>query len=147
MNLFRLELFIFQSNSVKPAEQYGRLGETLGSQDIWGHNRRMLYKFKSKATGDLILLEPHGRFILGLIGKEPAPKGILTVGELPGAIAALQAAVAHQEAQHAQAQLEAQSRGEEASQEDIVSLRQRAVPFIAMMKRCLDEEHDIVWGV
>ncbi|MEY3765650.1 MAG: hypothetical protein RLZ03_609, partial [Pseudomonadota bacterium] len=29
----------------------------------------MLYKFKSKATGDLIMLEPHGRQILSLIGK------------------------------------------------------------------------------
>jgi cyclopropane-fatty-acyl-phospholipid synthase len=107
----------------------------------------MLYKFKSKATGDLIMLEPHGRFILGLIGKDPAPKGILQVTELSGAIDALQAAIAQQEARHAQAQLEAQARGEDASQEDMISLRQRAVPFIAMMKRCLDEQHDIVWGV
>ena len=107
----------------------------------------MLYKFKSKATGDLIMLEPHGRFILGLIGKEPTPRGILQVAEMSGAIDALQAAIAQQEARHAQAQLEAQGRGEDASQEDVVSLRQRAVPFIAMMKRCLDEQHDIVWGV
>ena len=35
----------------------------------------MLYKFKSKATGDLIMLEQHGSLVLRLIGKEPAPKG------------------------------------------------------------------------
>jgi uncharacterized protein (DUF362 family) len=107
----------------------------------------MLYKFKSKATGDLILLEPHGRHILGLIGKDPSPKGILLVADMPAAIDALQAAIAQQEARHAQAQQAAQERGEEVSQEEIVSLRQRAVPFIAMMRRCLDEQHDIVWGV
>jgi hypothetical protein len=107
----------------------------------------MFYKFKSKATGDLIMLEPHGRHILGLLGKEPTPKGILEVADMPAAIDALQAAIAHQEARHAQAQQAAQERGEELSQEDIVSLRQRAVPFIAMMKRCLQEQHDIVWGV
>ena len=46
----------------------------------------MLYKFKSKATGDLILLEPHGRHILGLIGKDPSPKGILLVADMPAAM-------------------------------------------------------------
>ena len=64
----------------------------------------MLYKFKSKATGDLIMLEPHGRQILGLIGKTAEPKGIVEVAELPAAIDALQAAVALHEARHAQAQ-------------------------------------------
>ena len=107
----------------------------------------MLYKFKSKATGDLIMLEPHGRQILGLIGKTAEPKGIVEVAELPAAIDALQAAVALHEARHAQAQQEAQERGDAVSQEDIVSLRQRAVPFIAMMKRCWNEQQDIVWGV
>jgi hypothetical protein len=107
----------------------------------------MLYKFKSKATGDLIMLEQHGRHLLELMGKEVSPKGILLVADMPAAIAALQAAIAQQEARHAQAQLAAQERGEEVSHEGIVSLRQRTVPFIAMMKRCLDEQHDIVWGV
>jgi hypothetical protein len=71
----------------------------------------------------------------------------LEVADMPAAIHALQAAIAQQEARHVQAQQAAQDRGEEVSQEEIVSLRQRAVPFIAMMKRCLDEQHDIVWGV
>ena len=30
----------------------------------------MLYKFKSKAAGDLIMLEPNGRRVLEIIGKE-----------------------------------------------------------------------------
>ena len=37
----------------------------------------MLYKFKSKAAGDLIMLEPNGRRVLQIIGKEPGPKGIV----------------------------------------------------------------------
>ena len=37
----------------------------------------MLYKFKSKATGDLIMLEPNGRQVLRLIGKEPTAQGII----------------------------------------------------------------------
>ena len=31
----------------------------------------MLYKFKSKAAGDLIMLEPNGRRVLEIIGKDP----------------------------------------------------------------------------
>lgn len=107
----------------------------------------MLYKFKSKATGDLIMLEPHGRHILSLIGKDPSPRGILQVGDMPAAIQALQVAMMQQDERHAQAVQAARERGEDASQEDLVSLRQRAVPFITMMQRCLDEQHDIVWGV
>ena len=136
-----------KSNDVKLFDSVGRLGETLGAHAEWEHNRFMLYKFKCKATGDLIMLEPHGRYILGLIGKDPAPQGILQVVDMPAAILALQSAIDQQEKRQAQAQQEAQARGEDAPQDDLVSLRQRAVPFIAMLKRCLDEQHDIVWGV
>lgn len=121
--------------------------KTSGQHAIWGHNRPMLYKFKSKATGDLIMLEPHGRQILSLLGKDPSPRGILQVAEMPAALQALHSALVKQDERDAQARQAAQARGEETLHEDNVSLRQRAVPFIAMMQRCLDEQHDIVWGV
>jgi ABC-type branched-subunit amino acid transport system substrate-binding protein len=38
----------------------------------------MLYKFKSRSAPDLIMLEPHGRQILQIIGKTPGPTGIIT---------------------------------------------------------------------
>ena len=53
----------------------------------------MIYKFRSKAAGDLIMLEPHGDQLLRLLGREPAPKGIIEPAQMPAAIAALQAAV------------------------------------------------------
>ena len=71
----------------------------------------MLYKFKSKATGDLIMLEPHGRQILSLIGKDPSPRGIVEVVDIPAAIVALQTAMKHQDERDAQAQQVAQARG------------------------------------
>ncbi len=107
----------------------------------------MLYKFKSKATGDLIMLEPQGRQILSLIGKAPSPKGILQVAEMPAAIAALQAAVLAHEAARAEALQQAHAKGTDPEREEGISLRQRAAPFIEMMRRCLKEEHDLVWGV
>jgi hypothetical protein len=107
----------------------------------------MLYKFKSKATGDLIMLEPHGRQILSVIGKEPSPRGILEVADMPAAIMALQSVIRQHDERDTQSSPVQPDRGEDDSHEDIVSLRQRAVPFIAMLQRCLDEQHDIVWGV
>jgi hypothetical protein len=108
----------------------------------------MLYKFKSKATGDLIMLEPQGRQILGLIGKEPTAQGILQVQDMPAAIEALQAAVVAIETAQAKAVKDAVARGEDPpTHDESVSLRQRATPFLTMMRRCLSESHDIVWGV
>ncbi len=43
----------------------------------------MLYKFKSRSAPDLIMLEPHGRQILQIIGKTPGPTGIITAAQIP----------------------------------------------------------------
>lgn len=107
---------------------------------------RMLYKFKSKATGDLIMLEPHGRRVLRAIGKSPDPKGILTVAEQPAAQAALEAAIAAEDA--ARDALAANPDADAVDADgDTVTLRQRAKPFLDMLRRCQAAEADIVWGV
>ena len=54
----------------------------------------MIYKFKSKATGDLIMTQPVGERVLSLIGKPATPQGIIEVEQLAGAMSALEAAVA-----------------------------------------------------
>src|SRR3954468_19183972 len=107
----------------------------------------MLYKFKSKAAGDLIMLEPNGRRVLEIIGKDAGPKGIVLPEEMPGAIARLEAAITQDEAEHQAAVDEAKAKGQVAPRSDAVSLRQRAVPFIDMLKRCSAAGKEIVWGV
>jgi hypothetical protein len=107
----------------------------------------MLYKFKSKAAGDLIMLEPNGRQVLEIIGKDTGPKGIIQPQEMSAALAALEDAIAREEAAQNQAIEEAKAKGEVAPRLEGVSLRQRAVPFIDMLKRCQKEDADIVWGV
>lgn len=106
----------------------------------------MLYKFKSRATADLIMLEPQGRQIVSIIGKTPGTSGIVTVAQIPAAIAALEAAVAADEAQPPveDGQEDAGSATEE--RKDTVRLRQRAAPFIDMLKRSAAEDADVVWG-
>ena len=113
----------------------------------------MLYKFKSKATGDLIMLEPQGKQVLKLIGKEAGAKGIILPSEMLAAIDALHAAV-EQEALAIQAAKEA-ARAPDATSEAspvvdgprTISLKQRVVPFIDMLRRAHAEDKEVVWGV
>ena len=108
----------------------------------------MLYKFKSKATGDLIMLEPNGRRVLEIIGKDPGPKGIILPEEMPAAMQALDRAIEREEAEQKAAVDEAKAKGQVPPRFDgAVSLRQRAVPFIDMLKRCSTAGKEIVWGV
>ena len=103
----------------------------------------MLYKFRSKAAGDLIMLGPTGDQLLRLIGKEPAPKGIIEPVAMPAAIAALEKAVADDEAVRGQAE----SEGKPPPREGFISLRQRAWPLVEMLRRAQAAEKEIVWGV
>lgn len=107
----------------------------------------MLYKFKSKAAGDLIMLEPNGRRVLEIIGKDAGPKGIIEASQMPGAISALEAAIAKEEADQKALVEEAKAKGEVPPRFDAVSLRQRAVPFLDMLRRCEQAGADVVWGV
>lgn len=107
----------------------------------------MLYKFKSKAAGDLIMLEPNGRRVLEIIGKETGPQGIILPEDMPGATQKLEAAIAREDAEHQAAIEEAKAKGQVPPQFDSVSLRQRAVPFLDMLKRCEQAGKEIVWGV
>ena len=107
----------------------------------------MLFKFKSNVTGDLIMLEPNGKRVLAIIGKEASPKGIITPEQMPSAIAALEQAVQTEETEHRAAVDKANAEGKPTPQFEAVSLRQRAVPFVDMLKRCSRKGKEIVWGV
>ena len=107
----------------------------------------MLYKFKSKAAGDLIMLEPNGRRVLEIIGKDAEPKGIILAEQMPAAISALEGAVEKDEAEHKALIAEAKANGDPPPRLEAVSLRQRAVPFLDMLRRCEKAGKEIVWGV
>ena len=107
----------------------------------------MLYKFKSKAAGDLIMLEPNGRRVLEIIGKDPGPKGIILPDEMPAAMQKLDDAIVREEAEQQAAIDEAKAKGQVPPRFDAVSLRQRAVPFLDLPRRCSQAGKEIVWGV
>jgi hypothetical protein len=107
----------------------------------------MLYKFKSKAAGDVIMLEPNGRRVLEIVGKDAGPKGIILPAEMPAAVSALETAIAKEESDQKALVDEAKAKGEVPPKFDGVSLRQRAVPFLDMLRRCQHANAEIVWGV
>ena len=111
----------------------------------------MLYKFKSKTTGDLIMLQPNGRRVLEIIGKDTTAgsgdKGIIEPAQMPTAVLALEAAITQEEAEHEAAVAAALARNEPAPRFEGISLRQRALPFIEMLQRCHKADQPIVWGV
>ena len=107
----------------------------------------MIYKFKTKAAGDLIMLGPNGDAMLRALGREPAAQGIIEPAAMDAAIAALEAAIADDEAARAQAEREARSEGRTLPPREGVAPRQRLWPMIEMMRRCQAADKPVVWGV
>ena len=108
----------------------------------------MLYKFKSKITGDVIMLEANGRRVLQIIGKDAmnSAQGIVLPEQMPAAIAALERAILQEEAARSAAREAARAEGRDLPQAEAISLRQRALPFIDMLRRCEKAGKEIVWN-
>lgn len=103
----------------------------------------MIYRFRSPAAGDVVMLGASGDELLRILGREPAARGIIEPAAMPAAMAALQAAVAAAEAP-------ADIDDNEADGSDGprgVSLRQRVWPMMEMLKRAHAEDAPVVWGV
>lgn len=105
----------------------------------------MIYKFKSQAAAEVIMLQANGEQMLSIIGKEPSAQGIITVAQIPAAIAALDAAIEVHEAavakrrEHPELVVEVEG--------DSVRLRDRAAPFLDLLKTSAQAGKDVVWGV
>lgn len=111
----------------------------------------MLYKFKSKAAGDVIMLQANGKRVLDIIGRANGrdydASGILQPGQMKAAVDALNAAADQEEADQKAAIAKAAEEEKSAPSFDAVSLRTRAHPLIEMLKRCEKARAEIVWGV
>lgn len=102
----------------------------------------MLITFKSKASGDVMMLGQNGKEMLGVLGRDAdAGQGILTVEQLPGAIILLEQAMAADRARR-WAPAEA---GRSADQG--VRLSQRALPVLDLLQRSLKGDAPVTWGV
>ena len=105
----------------------------------------MIYKFKSKATGDLIMLGPQGDQLMRLLGREPAPRGIVEVADMPAARQRLLDAIAEAEAKPETAEGDEDS--DDGRARRAVGLRQRLWPMLQLLERAHAAGESIVWGV
>lgn len=110
----------------------------------------MIVTFKSAATADVIYFGDVAKRMMVLMGKEVGETGIVTVEQLPEAIANLKAAVAadrESHRQHVQAEAPGLEKAADGGQRPSVSLTQRAVPLLEMLEYSLKEGKPVTWGV
>ncbi|MEZ5740989.1 MAG: DUF1840 domain-containing protein [Burkholderiaceae bacterium] len=103
----------------------------------------MIYEFKSRATGTITMTEAVGESMLVAMGREPAPRGAITVAQLPDAIAALRTASEAPEAQPAEP---VDDRADGDQEQSPVSFARRALPLIEMFEAALQAGRDVTWG-
>lgn len=107
----------------------------------------MTFKFKSKTTGDLTMLQADARRLLQIIGKEAGASGIILPGQMAAAVRALETAIAADEAKRVAPAAPAQADRETPATAEEVSLKQRARPLVDMLRRCAEDGTEIVWSV
>ena len=107
----------------------------------------MLYRFKSQATADVVMLETNARQLLDIVGKAASPQGVITVDQMPAALAKLAAAIGVEAtAQRHNHDSHVSEPHEEIAEREHVSLHQRAAPLVDMLKRSHEEGKDVVWN-
>lgn len=106
----------------------------------------MLITFKSAASGDVMMFEENGKELLSVLGKDPdADKGIVTVEQLPRAIAALRAAIEGDRSTKRELP-DADVDGDRQA-DDRIQLAQRALPLLELLERSLVDKVPVTWGV
>ena len=104
--------------------------------------------FKSQASGDVMMFAKNARELLRIIGKDPdASQGVITVEQLPEAIARLRAAVDDDKASRAERDSGEPDAVDPATGQGRIYLAQRAIPFLELMQYALDDEKPVTWGV
>lgn len=109
----------------------------------------MFITFKSDAAGDVQMFADVAHQMMEIMGKSPSERGIVTVEQLPRAIARLKAAVTADKAVPRDAD-DAEPKYEntpEGGKREFVSIARRAVPLIALLEYSLKAKKPVVWGV
>lgn len=105
-----------------------------------------LYRFKSRETADLVMLEPDGRRILEALWKNVA-SGIIQPAEMAAAAITLRDATQADEQLQEDLRRAAELAGDPEPTFEPVSFRQRSAPLLDMMRRCGEANVEIIWGV
>ncbi len=100
--------------------------------------------FRSEVGPDIMMFDDVAHRMMELMGKEHADHGVVTVEQLPQAIARLKTAAALDKAQHG-APLNEED--EESAIARPVGLAQRATPLIELLEISLSRRKPVTWGI
>jgi hypothetical protein len=106
--------------------------------------------FRSQAAGDVMMFDDVAKRMMAVMGKEESARGVVTVEQLPDAIARLKAAIARDKALHAGEQEEDRPETEPipgGGKRAYVGFAQRAVPLVELLEYSLKDEKPVTWGV
>jgi hypothetical protein len=101
----------------------------------------MIYEFKSRATGSLVMTSDVAEALLHIIGRSKdqlGHQGVIVPDAMPTAIDALNKAIALQKSFEQETDDDGKPK---------VSLAQRAFPFVEMLQRAHAAGKEITWGV
>jgi hypothetical protein len=110
----------------------------------------MIVTFQSQAGADIVMFGDVARRLMAAMGKEPGVQGIVTVEQLPDAIARLKALMDADRAARAGLRAEDLPQYEDAEdggKRQYVALGNRAVPLLDLLERALKKGKPVVWGV
>lgn len=100
--------------------------------------------FGSEVGPDIMMFDDVAHRMMDLMGKEHAARGVVTVEQLPEAVARLKAAVAEDRSRH---RPPADDGEEDLGVAAPVALAQRAVPLIELLEISLARGKPVTWGV
>lgn len=106
----------------------------------------MIVTFSSKAAGDVIMFGDVAHRLMKIMGKDADAKGIITIEQLPEAIAYLRAAIVADKATRAAQAAEDDANGD-GGRPPVISLAQRAVPLLDLLEWAYKKQKPVVWGV
>ena len=97
----------------------------------------MLVKFHSSESGEILMFADSARILLHLLGKECTARGVITLEQLPEALAKLQTAMTRAKGEKAT--------GSDKDTEIPVSFVQRAIPFLDLLQRTRKDKGYLLW--
>lgn len=103
----------------------------------------MLVEFHSSTSGEFKMFADSARRVLDILGKEPLARGVITLAELPEAIARISDALSL--AKETASGLDEAGGGGKCDEPAPVSMGQRLVPFLDLLRRTEEREGYVVW--
>jgi Domain of unknown function (DUF1840) len=108
----------------------------------------VLITFKSPADADVLMLGPVGKQMLEILGKDANDaRGIVTLEQLPAAVAALDAAFVHHQSQRRATETETDEEADDTPRGMAapVSLAQRIVPLLNLLRMAQSQGQVVTW--